>query len=71
MENMVLSIVLTVLVVSKKPISCPTSESNSCCLMRTFTRAPITVKMPPRMPVNTAVGLIMTRVRTRQCTGEQ
>jgi hypothetical protein len=28
--------------------------------MRTFTRAPITVKMPPRMPVNTAVGMIIT-----------
>eukprot|EP00953_Heterococcus_sp_UTEX-ZZ885_P008636 5168-Heterococcus_DN1.PRE.4 len=47
----------SILVVSKNPISCRTSESNSCCLMRTFTRAPITVKMPPRMPVNTAVGV--------------
>lgn len=36
-----------VLVVSKKPISCRTRESNRRCRTRTFALAPTTVKMPP------------------------
>jgi len=40
-----------VLVTSKKPISCLVSARKSMRRSRRLTRAPTTVKMPPRRPV--------------------